>query len=52
MMNKNKSKKELDVDFIGGEKLTLEEALELKKYFAQQKASRKEKSFNKSRKSK
>lgn len=38
MTNKSKSKKELDVDFIGGEELTSKEELELKEFFAKVKA--------------
>lgn len=43
MMNKNKAKKELDVDFIGGEELSEQEELELKEYFAKQKARKEQK---------
>lgn len=46
MMNKSKSKKELDVDFIGGEELTEREERELKEYFAKQKASKQRKLLN------
>jgi hypothetical protein len=38
LMKKIKSKKELDVDFLGGEELTEREEHELKEYFAKQKA--------------
>ncbi len=38
MTNKSKSKKELNVDFIGGEELTKQEEVELKEYFKKQKA--------------
>jgi hypothetical protein len=43
MMNKSKSKEELDVDFIGGEELTEREELELKEFFAKQKARKQKK---------
>ncbi|MBD3630482.1 hypothetical protein [Cyclobacterium sp.] len=43
MMNKSKSKKELDVDLIGGEELTERKERELKEYFAKQKAGKQRK---------
>lgn len=40
MMNKRKSVKELEVDFIGGEELTKQEETELSKFFAKKKKQR------------
>lgn len=37
MMNKRKSNKELEVDFIGGEELTKQEEAELGKFFKKKK---------------
>jgi hypothetical protein len=39
-MNKRKSDKELEVDFIGGEELTKQEDAELSKFFAKKKEQR------------
>ncbi|WPP51437.1 hypothetical protein [Catalinimonas niigatensis] len=39
-MNKKRHKKELDVDFIGGEELTEKEEALLKDYFAKKKKQR------------
>lgn len=51
-MNKIKSKKELNIDFLGGEELTTQEELDLKKFFANQKIKRQRKLIAKSKKSK
>lgn len=51
-MNKIKSKKELNIDFLGGEELTTQEELDLKKFFANEKIKKQRKLITKSKKSK
>jgi hypothetical protein len=50
MMSKSKTK-DLDIDFIGGEELTLKEEAELKEYFANKKIKQQKSLLAKNKKS-
>lgn len=52
MMNKKKSVKELEVDFIGGEELTKQEEVELSNFFAKKKKQRRKGGLTANRKEK
>ena len=51
-MNKRKSIKELEVDFIGGEELTKQEEVELHKFFTKKKKQKRQGTLNVNRKKK